>query len=193
VLHASFRDVTDHLSEPHESSALDQNVREIVRWEQDALHSRSSVEQLSDWITGVTTHASVLIGHAMWFVGWILVNVGAIPGIRPFDAFPFPLLTLLVSLEAIFLALFVLASQNRLAHQADKRAHLDLQIDLLAEREMTAVLQLLQDLARHLGAKVSVTPNQIRELATKTDLHALTTKVDEIPAEESHDAVQDRR
>ena len=55
-----------------------------------------------------------------------------------------------VSLEAIFLALFVLASQNRLAHQSDKRAHLDLQVNLLAEREMTAVLQLLQDIAAHL-------------------------------------------
>src|SRR5918994_1741201 len=61
--------------------------------------------------------------------------------------FPFPFLTLTVSLEAIFLALFVLASQNRLARQADRRSHLDLQIDLLAEREMTAVLHLLQDIA----------------------------------------------
>ena len=58
-----------------------------------------------------------------------------------------------VSLEAIFLALFVLASQNRLGRQADKRAHLDLQIDLLAEREMTAVLQILQDIASHLKVR----------------------------------------
>jgi uncharacterized membrane protein len=55
-----------------------------------------------------------------------------------------------VLLEAIFLALFVLASQNRLARQSDKRTHLDLLIDLLAEREMTAVLQLPQDIAQHL-------------------------------------------
>ena len=86
-----------------------------------------------------------------------------------------------VSLEAIFLALFVLASQNRLAHQADKRAHLDLQIDLLAEREMTAVLQLLQDIAAHLNVKTSVTPGQIHDLMQKTDVHALTTKLDDLP------------
>ena len=48
-----------------------------------------------------------------------------------------------VSLEAIFLALFVLASQNRLTEEADERARLDLQIDLMAEREMTAVVRLL--------------------------------------------------
>ena len=75
-----------------------------------------------------------------------------------------------VSLEAIFLALFVLASQNRLARQADKRSHLDLQIDLLAEREMTAVLQLLQDIASHLRVQTSVTPEQLRDLMKKTDL-----------------------
>jgi uncharacterized membrane protein len=95
------------------------------------------------------------------------------------------LLTTFVSLEAIFLALFVLASQNRLATQADKRAHLDLQIDLLAEREMTAVLQLLQDIATHLGVAHSTGTPQIRDLAKETDVHELTSKLDdELPAKE---------
>ena len=104
-----------------------------------------------------------------------------IPGIAPFDHFPFPFLTMTVSLEAIFLALFVLASQNRLAQQADKRAHLDLQIDLLAEREMTAVLRLLLDIAAHLDVKTTVTREQLRDLMEKTDVHALTTKLDRDP------------
>ena len=85
-----------------------------------------------------------------------------------------------VSLEAIFLVLFVLASQNRLARQADKRSHLDLQIDLLAEREMTAVLQLLQDLARHLTVQTTVTPEQLRDLMKKTDLRRLTNRMEEL-------------
>jgi uncharacterized membrane protein len=80
----------------------------------------------------------------------VAANVCPSPGVRPFDRFPFPFLTMTVSLEAIFLGLFVLASQNRLARQSDKRSHLELQIDLLAEREMTTVLQLLQDIVRHL-------------------------------------------
>ena len=103
-----------------------------------------------------------------------------IRGIRPFDPFPFPFLTMTVSLEAIFLALFVLASQNRLARQADKRSHLDLQIDLLAEREMTAVLQLLQDIARHLDVQTTVTPEQLRDLMKKTDLRRLTNRMEEL-------------
>ena len=106
-----------------------------------------------------------------------------IPGLRPFDPFPFPLLTTTVSLEAIFLALFVLASQNRLSKQAEKRGHLDLQIDLLAEREMTAVLRLLLDTVRHLKIQTSVTSDQLRDLAKKTDLHALTNRMAEITDE----------
>jgi len=68
------------------------------------------------------------------------VNLGHFPQLRPFDPFPFTLLTTLVSLEAIFLTLFVLASQNRLTLEADRRAHLDLQVNLLSEQEMTMVL-----------------------------------------------------
>ena len=83
-----------------------------------------------------------------------------------------------VSLEAIFLALFVLASQNRLARQSDMRAHLNLQVDLLAEREMTAVLRLLLDLTAHLGVTTSVTRDQVHDLAKKTDLDLLTRRMD---------------
>ena len=163
------------------SEALEENVQAIKRWEQDALHSRSRAEQLSDWITSTASAGSVLVFHFGWFSFWVLANLGIIPGVTPFDPFPFPLLTMTVSLEAIFLSLFVLASQNRLSRQSDKRAHLDLQIDLLAEREMTMVLRLLQDIAQHLDVKVSVTPDQIRDLAKETDIHKLTNKLDEIP------------
>ncbi len=93
---------------------------------------------------------------------------------------PFQLLTLTVSLEAIFLTLLVLTAQNRLTREADRRSNLDLQIDLLSEREMTAVLQLLRDISEHLGVKMSVTPDQIRDLAKKTDIHGLTDRVEEM-------------
>jgi uncharacterized membrane protein len=165
----------------HAPETLEENVQAIKRWEQAALHSRSRAEQLSDWIISTVAGGSILFLHFGWFGFWVLANLGIIPGITPFDPFPFPLLTMTVSLEAIFLSLFVLASQNRMSRQADKRAHLDLQIDLLAEREMTVVLRLLQDIARHLDVKVSVTPDQIRDLVKDTDIHKLTDKLDEIP------------
>jgi uncharacterized membrane protein len=165
---------------PDRLSALEENVQAIKRWEGGILLARSKIEQVSDWIASTAASGPVLVLHVMWFGFWVTANLGVIRVLRPFDPFPFPLLTTIVSLEAIFLALFVLASQNRLARQADKRSHLDLQIDLLAEREMTAVLQLLQDIARHLEVKTSVTPAQLRDLIKKTDLRRLTDRMEEL-------------
>ena len=167
---------------PRRSRALDENVETIEAWERALLHERSTAEQLGDWITATAASTPVLVIHVIWFSGWIALNAGVF-GTAPFDPFPFPFLTMTVSLEAIFLALFVLASQNRLARLADRRAHLDLQIDLLAEREMTAVLQILQDIASHLDVKETVTPEQIRDLASKTDLKSLTHRVDNFESE----------
>ena len=161
-------------------SALEENVEAIKHWEGDTLRSRSTAEQISDRIVCIAGSGPVLFLHVLWFGGWVTVNLGLVPGFLPFDPFPFPLLTMTVSLEAIFLALFVLASQNRLGRQADKRGHLDLQIDLLAEREMTAVLRLLQDIARHLEVQTSVTDEQLSDLMKKTDLRRLTNRMEEL-------------
>ena len=166
------------------SRAMEANVRAIKDWEQSALHSRSRAERVSEWITSTAGRGPVLLAHLVWFGGWAAVNLDLVPGVRPFDPFPFPLLTTMVSLEAIFLALFVLSSQNRLATQADKRAHLDLQIDLLAEREMTAVLQLLQDIAKQMGVPYDASPGA-EDLAKETDIHQLASKLDdELPPQE---------
>jgi len=165
---------------PERSPALEENVQAIKRWEKAILLARSKAEQVGDWIACTAGSGPVLVLHVVWFAAWLTVNAGAIRGIRPFDPLPFPFLTLTVSLEAIFLALFVLASQNRLARQADKRSHLNLQVDLLAEREMTAVLHLLQDIATHLGVQTNMTPEQLRDLMKKTDLRRLTHRMEEL-------------
>ena len=170
---------TDNQERRPESSAVEENVQAIKRWERAILHARSKAEQVSDWIACTAGSGPVLVLHVLWFGAWVTVNSGVVD-IHPFDPFPFPFLTMTVSLEAIFLALFVLASQNRLSRQADKRSHLDLQVDLLAEREMTAVLQLLQDIASHLRVETSVTPQQLRDLMKKTDLKRLTNRMEEL-------------
>ena len=140
------------------SRTMEENVRIIKALEESALHRRSPAERVSEWITSTAGRGPVLFAHFLWFVGWAAVNVHAVPFLRPFDPFPFPRLTALVSLEAIFLALFVLASQNRLATQNDRRAHLDLQINLLAEQESTKMLQMLRSLCRHQGLAEATDP-----------------------------------
>lgn len=166
---------------PAAPQAVEENIDAVKVWEQAALDRRSAAVRFSEWVTRVLGGGPSLALHAVWFVFWVLANSRAIPGIAPFDRFPFPLLTTMVSLEAIFLSLFVLASQNRLTMQADKRAQLDLQIDLLAEREMTAVLVMVADLTRHLKAPVSLTAEQIRDLAQKTDVQSLVGELERLP------------
>jgi uncharacterized membrane protein len=161
--------------------AVEENIDAVKVWEQAALDERSAAVRFSEWVTRVLGGGVSLALHLVWFGFWVLANSGALPGIQPFDRFPFPLLTTMVSLEAIFLSLFVLASQNRMTMQADKRAQLDLQIDLLAEREMTAVLVMVADLARHMKAPLSLTAEQIRDLAQKTDVHNLVSELERLP------------
>lgn len=171
--------MTAHIS-PRTGSiqAVEENVKAIKSWDRALLLKRSKVQRLSDSITLAAAGGPSMIVHAIWFLAWIAINTGVVPAITPFDPFPFPLLTMIVSLEAIFLALFVLSSQNRLAKQSDLRANLDLQIDLLVEREMTAVLQLLNDIAKHLDVDTAVTTDQISDLIKKTDIKKLADEVD---------------
>jgi uncharacterized membrane protein len=70
-----------------------------------------------------------------------------------------------------------------LTHQSEKRAHLDLQVSMLAEREMTAVLVLLHDVAKHLNVKTTLPAEMLRDLTEKTDIETLTHKLEEIPEE----------
>ena len=167
--------------ERRDSQAVDENIGTIKLWEQAALEKRSPAEQVSEAITRIAGGGLMLVAHVAWFGVWLAVNAGWIPGVAPFDPFPFPLLTTIVSLEAIFLALFVLSSQNRMTRHSDQRSQLDLQVNLLSEKEMTAVLVLLQDIAKHMNVKVSLTPDYVKDLAKTTDIHKLTQRLEELP------------
>src|SRR4030081_3851243 len=127
------------------------NVEAIMKLERDAIGSRSTAEHLADKVTTFAGSTPFVILHIIWFGVWVIANVGLIPGLKPFDPFPFSFLILVVSLEAIFLTLLVLMSQNRMIKEADKRTHLDLQLNMLAEQESTALLRMVQRIGRHLG------------------------------------------
>jgi uncharacterized membrane protein len=127
-----------------------ENVATMAALGAQALAHRSAAERLADHIARMTGIIWFAIAHAGWFGAWLLANVGVVPGVRPFDPFPFSFLTLVVSLEAIFLTIFVLMSQNGMARRADRRAQLDLQINLLAEQESTKTVDLLWRIAEHL-------------------------------------------
>jgi uncharacterized membrane protein len=112
----------------------------------------------------------------------MLLNSGAVPGIRPFDPYPFCFLSLVVALEVFFLSTAVLMSQNRQVRQAEQRAHLDLQINLLAEQETTKLLQMMQQLCDHLGLKQVARDEELREMAANTAVEALAEELDKARA-----------
>jgi uncharacterized membrane protein len=90
-------------------------------------------DRAADRITSFAGSLNFVYMHSAWFGVWILLNIGAIGGAVVFDKFPFGLLTMIVSLEAIFLSTFVMVSQNRQAARADIRSQLDFETNLRAE------------------------------------------------------------
>lgn len=128
--------------------------RRIIRsFEAKALGHRKFTEKIADNVT--TAFGSFTFGvlHVYWFGLWIVLNTGIVAWITPFDPFPFGLLTMIVSLEAIFLSILVLLSQNRAGQVASLREELHLQVDLIAEEEITKVLEILSEIRTKVGIK----------------------------------------
>jgi uncharacterized membrane protein len=157
--------------------AIAENIEAIVRLEESFTRERSVTERVADSVANFSGSLAFVAIHVCVYGLWILVNVGLVPWLRAFDRFPFLLLSVVVSLEAIFLSTFVLIKQNRMSKRADQRAHLDLQINLLAEREMTLVLQILHRIAKRLN--VDAPEEKIGELAAETSVEALARELRE--------------
>ena len=128
---------------------------------------RSLIERVADALTRAAASTPFLIIHFIWFAAWVLANTGVV-GIRPFDPFPFGLLTLIVSLEAIFLAIFVLMAQSRESTVAELREEVSLQVVLRMEEEVTKTLQLVAGLYTRLGHRVGNDP-ELREMLGPLD------------------------
>lgn len=128
--------------------------RQLFRsFEAKSLRSRSLLTQISDDLTSICGSTPFLIFHVIFFTGWITVNTGWIPGTIAFDPFPFGLLTMVVSLEAIFLAIFILVSQNRSAYVNSLREEVHLRVNLIAEEEITKALEILNEIRTKVGIK----------------------------------------
>jgi uncharacterized membrane protein len=149
------------------SSPTDRNIRAICELEKQALRRRSPSEVLGDIVAVRAGQMWFIVLHAVWFAAWIWLNSRYSPW-PPFDSFPYSLLTMIVSLESIFLSLFILMSQNRSSLQADQRNHLDLQINLLAEDENTKLLKMVRALCKDRGLKIGDDP-EVVELARRTE------------------------
>jgi uncharacterized membrane protein len=137
---------------------------------------RSVVDRISDSMRNVFGSMPFLALNVIWFVFWIVVNLGFVPLLQPFDPFPFGLLTMTVSLEAIILATFVLISQNRAAKIDDLREETDLQLDVIAEEEITKVMEIVALIAKKNGIDLS-NDQELKEMLKPIDQNKLERTV----------------
>ena len=145
------------LKNPRLNSIVQRNIDRLEELRAEIDHNKCFKDRLAEQITRWSGSMTFLVLHALWFAAWIVMNE-TFPVARRFDP-GFTMLTMIVSLEAIFLTVFVLISQNRQSEVDSERNELDLQIDLLAEYELTRVLTLVDAIADHMGLKVGGDPD----------------------------------
>jgi uncharacterized membrane protein len=160
------------------------NIEAIAKLEHDALGRRSASERVSDIITRLVGNMGFLAAQFILISSWALLNLGVIPGFKPFDPFPFGVLPLVVAFESVFLTVFVLISQSRMSRQSERRSHLDLQVGMLSEQELTTILQMLQKLCQHMGVNVDSSKQEVQSFSKTTDVHKLASELeDKLPGE----------
>ena len=153
------------------------NVERIQALEQAEHDKASTADRVADAITRFSGSIGFVWINVLLAGGWMAFNL-LLPVRERVDPFPFPLLTLVLSIEAIFLAIFILMSQNRAAQVSDKRSHLDLQLNLLGEQENTKMLLMLRRIAKAVGAE-GCDDEDVEAMAQATEPEALSRQIDE--------------
>jgi uncharacterized membrane protein len=182
------------MTEPSRStSPAADNIRAIVDLERKALAATHWSDRISDAISAFAGSLWFVLCHVVLFTGWASWNALAPPSLR-FDPYPYGLLTFIVSLEGVLIATFVLIKQNRMAVQSDQRDHLNLQVDLLAEQEMTVVLRMLRRISDRLGIESPDAGDaRTQQLTEETNVYELMQTLEkELPATRQESADDER-
>jgi uncharacterized membrane protein len=174
--------MTKTVLEEFSQNPTQQNIEAIAKLEEEALDRRTAAEHASDAIVKSIGSTPFLLLHVLLVGIWSTVNLNLITGVKAFDPFPFSILALLLAAESVFLTIFVLISQNRMAREAERRSHLDLQVGMLAEQELTVMLQMLQKLCQHAGVDVRSSTQQVQGFSEATDVQRLASELkDKLP------------
>jgi uncharacterized membrane protein len=161
------------------SSALENNIRAMVRRRDQEAATAGFQERLAETITAFTGSMTFVYLHLAAVAFWIVVNTGWLPIMEPWDP-SLVLLAMAASVEAIFLTSFVLISQNRMAENDARRADLNLQISLLSEHEVTRLITMVSAITDHLGLSEAISP-ELDELKKDVDPE---TVLDELESSE---------
>ncbi len=139
---------------------------------------RSFSQRTADLLTSGFGTMTFLVGNMSVFAIWIFLNSGIFPGVKVIDPFPFFLLTTFVSLEAIFLSIIVLMSENRAARVAELREEIDFQVNVQAEREITKMLEMLNDIRKELKVGPKNDP-ELKKMMNMIDVEQLEGEIRE--------------
>ncbi|WP_260598154.1 DUF1003 domain-containing protein [Sphingomonas endolithica] len=155
------------------SEALERNITALERRQSREAAAASLEDRVAQAITAFTGSMRFVYLHLVVYAAWIAVNSGIVPGFKPFDP-SFVILASEASVEAIFLSTFVLISQNRMQQAADKRADLDLHINLLAEHELTKLAIVVNAIAEKMQVSVPAEMSEVeRDIAPEAVLDEL--------------------
>jgi uncharacterized membrane protein len=149
-----------------------ENIRTIGELERQSAREKTWDERLSERISDFVGSLKFVVLHVAWFTGWAAWNAFA-PDTLRFDPYPYGLLTFIVSLEGVLVATFVLITQNRMSRDSERRAHLNLQVDLLAEQELTMLLRIVGDIAQRLDIPVHQNDRRAEALMRETNAYEL--------------------
>ena len=155
---------------------LERNIEALIARRRSEEKQKTTQDRIADVITQFTGSMKFVYLHVLIFGAWILINLGLTPLPR-FDP-SFVILAMFASVEAIFLSTFVLISQNRMGILNDKRADLDLQISLLAEYEVTEILNLVVQIAEKMDIAQAHEP-ELQQLGQKVDPEVVLDRIDE--------------
>lgn len=153
------------------------HVETIAKHEQDFQARRSTAERIADQIAGFAGSFRFVLVHLAVFAGWMIANT--LRAFPHFDPAPFPLLDTIVAVEALLLASFILMRQSGLARRADEREHLMLQILLLSEKEVSAVIRMNQQIADKLGLPSISRDQEIEEMGKPTSIDSVAQTIQE--------------
>ena len=145
------------------SGVVHRNIAALMEVRRREERQRPASDRIAGAVTRFAGSMWCVYVHALLFGAWLVVNSGRVPRVRPWDPFPFVMLAMFASVEAIFLSTFILITQNRMQRMADRRAELDLQISLLTEHELTRAIHLLDGVARRVGSDRPPEP-ELREI-----------------------------
>jgi uncharacterized membrane protein len=163
---------------------VEANVRNVVDVERAFEERRTRTQRVSDAIAGFSGTIFFVVIHVVIFTAWFVVNTHKFPGIPKFDPYPFILLNMAVSVEAVLLSTFVLMKQNGMQNKSDHRNHLNLQIDLLAEKEVTKILQLMRLVCIKLEIDEAVQDEELDDMLRATSIDHMAERIrSEMPPE----------